>query len=158
MKNISSLSLFLSLLFLIVTANKSNASVRSQQDNKSISLNDVLPNYTVNTNTMDSEQPVMLAKRWGRYKRKHVCFDRNNKRHPRKRYTYRSQWCRNKRAQKVRRAKNHYRSMVIKYHKRKAKIKRTPICNVSKSLLNPSGLNQRKIRCNNPPPWPTATP
>ena len=154
MKNIARLSLVLNVVFLIMTTNESNASVRSQQDNQSISFNDVLPNNTVNA--MDSEQPVLLAKRWGHYKRKHVCFDRINKRHPRKRFKYKSRWCRNKRAQKARRARKHYRSMVVKYHKRKAQLRRTPICKVGKSLLSPRGLSQRKSRCYNPPPWPTA--
>jgi hypothetical protein len=141
--------------FLLVTTNESNAGIRSQQDNKSISFNNYLPNYRVNT--MDSEQPVLLARRWGRYKRKHVCFDQNNKSHPRKRYTYKSRWCENKRAQKARRARNHYRSIIVKYHKRKAQIKRTPICKVSESLLNPKGLSQKKSRCYNPPPWRKAS-
>ena len=78
MKIIGRLSLVLSLLFLIVTANESNAAMQSQQENPSISFKqDYLPNNTVNP--MDSEQPVLLAKRWGHYKRTHVCFDRINK-------------------------------------------------------------------------------
>ena len=153
MKNIARLSLVLSVLFLLVTTNESNAGIRSQQDNKSISFNNYLPNYRVNT--MDSEQPVLLARRWGRFKRKHVCFDRNNKWHPRKRYTYRSQWCRNKRAQKARRARKHYRSMVVKYHKRKAAIKRRPICKIKRRLLNPKGIGRKKSRCLVKPPWST---
>ena len=91
MKTIARWSLVLSLLFLIVTANESNAAMQSQQENESASFKqEYLPNYTVNTNTMDSEEPVLLARRWGHYRRKHICL---RKRNPRYRYTYRSRWC-----------------------------------------------------------------
>ena len=146
MKKISRLSLVLSVLFLIVTANESNAAMQSQQENPSISFKqDYLPNNTVNT--MDSEQPVLLAKRWGHYKRTHVCFDRINKYRPRYRYTYRSKWCRNKRAAKARKARSHYRKTMVRYHKRKAQIKRRPLCRVGKRLLSPFGTKRRKGRC-----------
>ena len=77
MKNIISLALSL-MLCLFVTASESNAAMQLQQDNESISFNqDYLPNYTVNT--MDSEQPILLARRWGHYNKTHVCFNKRNK-------------------------------------------------------------------------------
>ena len=154
MKIIGRLSLVLSLLFLIVTANKSNAAMQSQQENPSISFKqDYLPDYTVNT--MDSEEPVLLAKRWGHYKRTHVCFDRINKYRPRYRYTYRSKWCRNKRAAKARKARSHYRKTMVRYHKRKAQVRKKPLCRISRSLLNPKGIGRKKSRCLVKPPWST---
>jgi len=146
MKKIARLSVALSVLFLIVTANESNAAMQLQQDNESISFKqDYLPNYTVNT--MDSEQPVLLARRWGHYNKTHVCFDKRNKWHPRKRRTYKSRWCKNKRAKKARKAKKHYRKMMVAFHKRKAKIKKIPICMAPKDLLSPQGLNMKKDKC-----------
>ena len=152
MKNIISLALSL-MLCLFVTASESNAAMQSQQDNKSISFNDGLPNYTVNTNTMDSEEPILLARRWGHYKRKHVCFDRRNARHPKKRFTYRSRWCKQKRRAKARKAREHYRKLVVRYHKRKAALKRVPVCVLGKRVLNKRGNRIKRYRCYNPPPW-----
>ena len=93
MKIVARLSLVLSVLFLIVTANESNAAMQSQQENPSISFKqDYLPDYTVNTNTMDSEEAVLLARRWGHYKRTHICYDRVNLFVPHRSYTYKSKW------------------------------------------------------------------
>ena len=151
MKIVARLSLVLSVLFLIVTANHGNAAMQSQQDNKSASVkHDYLPDYTVNT--MDSEKPVLLAKRWGHYKRRHVCFDRSNKRGARK-FTYRSKWCRTKRMKKAQRARKHYRRTVVAYHKRKQMVRKRPICRVGKRLLNEKGLKRKNRRCNIRPPW-----
>jgi len=148
MKNFARLSLVLSVLFLIVTANESNAAMQSQQENASSSFNhDYLPDYTVNTNTLDSEEPVLLAKRWGHYNRTHVCLDRINKYRPRTRYTYKSRWCKNMRARKARKARKHYRKLMVRYHKRKARLKRKPICKIRKALLSPVGSGIRKGRC-----------
>ncbi len=151
MKNIIRLSLV--LLCLFVTTNVSNASVQSQDDSKGISGKyDYLPNYNT-VNTVDSEEPVVLARRWGHYKRKHVCFDK--KRSKKRRYPYMSRWCKRKRAAKAQRARKHYRRMVVKYHKRKALIKRRPICKIKRRLLNPKGIGRKKSRCYINPPWKT---
>ena len=151
MKNIISLALSL-MLCLFVTASESNAAMQSQQDNKSISFNDGLPNYTVNTNTMDSEEPVLLARRWGHYRRKHICL---RKRNPRYRYTYRSRWCKSYRARKAAKARAHYRKLVVRYHKRKAHLRRVPVCRLGKRILNKRGNKLKRLRCKNPPPWRT---
>ena len=150
MKNIISLALSL-MLCLFVTASESNAAMQSQQDNKSISFNDGLPNYTANTSTMDSEEPVLLAKRWGHYKRKHICL----RRAPRYRYTYRHPWCKRYRAKKAQRAREHYRKLVVRYHKRKAALRRVPVCVLGKRVLNKRGNGIKRTRCYNPPPWRT---
>jgi hypothetical protein len=151
MKNIISLALSL-MLCLFVTASESNAAMQSQQDNKSISFNDGLPNYTVNTNTMDSEEPVLLARRWGHYRRKHICL---RKRNPRYRYTYRSRWCKSYRARKAAKARAHYRKLVVRYHKRKAHLRRVAVCNLGPRILNKRGNRVKRTRCYNPPPWRT---
>ena len=148
MKNIISLALSL-MLCLFVTASESNAAMQSQQDNKSISVNDGLPNYTVNTIT--EEKPILLAKRWGHYKRKHICL----RRAPRYRYTYRHPWCKRYRAKKAQRARQHYRKLVVRYHKRKAKLRRVPVCVLGKRVLNKRGNRVKRSRCYNPPPWRT---
>ena len=77
MKNITRLSLVLSVLFLLVTSNESNASIQSQQANQQTNFNNsYLPDYTVNT--IDSEEaPVQLARKWGRNKSKHPCLRPN---------------------------------------------------------------------------------
>jgi len=152
MKNIISLALSL-MLCLFVTASESNAAMQSQQDNKSISVNDGLPNYTVNTVTED--KPILLAKRWGHYYRKHVCYDRGALRNPWTKYTYLSPWCKNKRRAKARRARAHYRKLVVRYHKRKAHLRRVPVCRLGKRILNKRGNKLKRLRCKNPPPWRT---
>jgi len=151
MKNIISLALSL-MLCLVVTASESNAAKQSQQDNKSISVkHDYLPDYTVNT--MTEEKPVLLAKRWGHYYRKHVCYDRGALKNPWTKYTYLSPWCKGKRRAKARKAREHYRKLVVRYHKRKAALKRVPVCVLGKRVLNKRGNRIKRYRCYNPPPW-----
>ena len=79
MKNITRLSLVLSVLFLLVTSNESNASIQSQQASQQTNFNNsYLPDYTVNT--IDSEEaPVQLARKWGKNKRKHSCLKRGGR-------------------------------------------------------------------------------
>ena len=74
MKNITRLSLVLSVFFLFVTSHESHASIQSQQTNQQTNFNnDYLPNYTVNT--IDSDQaPVKLAWSWGHFTFKHSCL------------------------------------------------------------------------------------
>ena len=73
MKNIIRMTLVLLMLCLFVTANESNAAIQTQEDNMSTSVkNDYLPDYTVST--MDEEKPILLARRWGNFKRKHRCL------------------------------------------------------------------------------------
>ncbi len=142
MKNIIRMSLVLLMLCLFVTANESNAATQTQQDNMSTSFkNDYLPDYTVST--MDEEKPILLARRWGNFKRKHRCFDRRAKDRFSRMY-YRSSWCRSKRAKKAQRARRHYRRMVVAYHKRKALVRKKPLCRISRSLLNPKGIGREK--------------
>ena len=153
MKNIIRMSLVLLMLCLFVTANESNAATQTQQDNMSTSFkNDYLPDYTVST--MDEEKPILLARRWGNFKRKHRCFDRRAKDRLSRMY-YKSRWCRSKRAQKAQRARKHYRRMVVAYHKRKAQVRKKPLCRISRSLLNPKGIGRKKSRCLVKPPWST---
>jgi len=148
MKIVARLSLVLSVLFLIVTANHGNAAMQSQQEKASTSFkHDYLPDYTVNTNTMDSEEAVLLARRWGHYKRTHICYDRVNLFVPHRSYTYKSKWCKKKRRAKAKRARKHYRRTLVRYHKRKAKLRRKPICKISKRLISPIGAKLKKRKC-----------
>jgi hypothetical protein len=122
MKNITRLSLVLSVLFLFVTSNESNASIQSQQANQQTNFNNsYLPDYTVNT--IDSEEaPVQLARTWGKNKRKHACL-RPNARMRMDRSRGFKNYCKKYKIKKAARARAHAKSRLQKRKAYRAKMR-----------------------------------
>jgi predicted transposase YbfD/YdcC len=171
MKNIARLSLVLSVLFLFVTSNESNASIQSQQASQQTNFNNsYLPDYTVNT--IDSEEaPVQLARKWGRNRRKHVCL------HPstRSKNSRFMKYCTAYKIKKARKARAHAKARILKQKAFRAKkiarmpqrgpqtgapgkargmrgngstAKASPLCKINPQHLNKRALKTREKRCN----------
>ena len=105
MKNISRLSLILSVVFLLVTTNESNASTQLQPDTAQVNFKQ---RYLMNNavNSIEEEQPrVLLARSWGRHRSRSSCFNRRNGRR------YYSRTCkivRHRRAIRIRQSRQRY--------------------------------------------------
>jgi hypothetical protein len=122
MKNITRLSLVLSVLFLFVTSNESNASIQSQQANQQTNFNNsYLPDYTVNT--IDSEEaPVQLARTWGKNKRKHPCLRKSSRSRMARSKGFRN-YCKKFKVRKARIARAHAKSRLQKRKAYRAKMR-----------------------------------
>jgi hypothetical protein len=143
MKNITRLSLVLSVLFLFVTSNESNASIQSQQASQQTNFNNsYLPDYTVNT--IDSEEaPVQLARKWGKNKRKHSCLKKRG-RYAKK---YRSPYCKKYRIKKAARARANAKNRLQKRKAYKAKMRARMAQRGAPGKAGGSGMCQgRKFR------------
>jgi hypothetical protein len=122
MKNITRLSLVLSVLFLLVTSNESNASIQSQQASQQTNFNNsYLPDYTVNT--IESEEaPVQLARKWGKNKRRHICLRKSARSRMARSASFRS-YCKKYKVRKARKARAHARSRLQKRKAFRAKMR-----------------------------------
>ena len=145
MKNIARLSLILSVVFLLVTANKSNASTQSQQGTAQVNFKQ---GYLINNavNSIDAGQPrVLLARSWGKHRSKSSCFNKGIGRSGARRYYSRTcKKVRHSRALRIKRNRARYKA---KQRARRASIQnRRGIRRPQNQSRNAAALNSSKAR------------
>lgn len=147
MKNIARLSLILSVVFLLVTANKSNASTPSQQGTAQVNFKQ---GYLINNavNSIDAGQPrVLLARSWGKHRSKSSCFNRGIGRSGARRYYSRTcKKVRHSRALRIKRNRARYKRYKAKQRARRASIPNRRGIRPQNQSRNAAALNSSKAR------------